>query len=72
VDNRRVATGRRRVFGPLKPMADTQASGIPVRAEFDYTSDPALLAAHRDEWSRLREKATVFRVPQSSGTRGTS
>jgi cytochrome P450 len=48
-------------------MADIQAVGIPVRAGFDFTSDPALLAVHRDEWSRLREEAPVFRVPQSSG-----
>jgi cytochrome P450 len=48
-------------------MEDKEAIDVPVRAGFDYTTDPALLASHRDEWSRLREEGPIFRVPQRSG-----
>jgi cytochrome P450 len=48
-------------------MADRETTSVPIRAGFNYASDPALLASHRDEWSRLREEASIFRVPQSSG-----
>src|SRR4051812_11325057 len=42
-------------------MTTTAPTAAPLRPRFDHASDPALLARHRAEWSRLREETPVFR-----------